>query len=163
ETMSPGELLAKGGPIALLIALVLGGIYGGLFTPIEAGAVGCLGAMVIGLARRSLSLKSFWEVLNDTGLVTASICFLIIAAQARNHESRRVTRQGWPDRSSDRTRAGRHLWRTVHAHRGWCGRMPWSHGHRPGAPFAVAEKLLGSAERYRTGDRLHLLPHHRGA
>jgi len=81
ETMSPGELLAKGGPIALLIALVLGGIYGGLFTPIEAGAVGCLGAMVIGLARRSLSLKSFWEVLNDTGLVTASICFLIIAAQ----------------------------------------------------------------------------------
>jgi len=75
------EVVAKGLPIATLIGLVLGGIYGGFFTPIEAGAVGCAGAIVIGLLRRSLSLKSFWQVLNDTGLVTASICFLIIAAQ----------------------------------------------------------------------------------
>lgn len=75
------ELLQKGLPLALLIGLVLGGLYTGFFTPIEAGAVGCLGAIVIGLARRSLTLKDFWEVLNDTGLVTASICFLIIAAQ----------------------------------------------------------------------------------
>ncbi len=75
------ELLAKGLPLGALIALVLGGIYGGLFTPIEAGAVGCLGAIVIGLIRRKLSLRDFWQVLNDTGLVTASILFLIIAAQ----------------------------------------------------------------------------------
>ena len=75
------ELAAKGLPIAALIGLVLGGIYGGYFTPIEAGAVGCAGAILIGLARRSLSWRDFWEVLNDTGLVTASICFLIIAAQ----------------------------------------------------------------------------------
>lgn len=75
------ELAAKGLPITLLIALVLGGIYGGIFTPIEAGAVGCAGAIVIGLARRSLSVADFWQVLTDTGLVTASISFLIIAAQ----------------------------------------------------------------------------------
>ncbi|WP_299349457.1 TRAP transporter large permease [uncultured Shimia sp.] len=75
------ELAQKGLPLALLIGLVLGGLYTGFFTPIEAGAVGCLGAILIGLARRSLTLKDFWEVLNDTGLVTASICFLIIAAQ----------------------------------------------------------------------------------
>ena len=75
------ELAAKGLPIAALIGLVLGGIYGGLFTPIEAGAVGCLGAIVIGLARRSLSWGDFWQVLTDTGLVTAAISFLIIAAQ----------------------------------------------------------------------------------
>lgn len=79
--LSPRELVAKGLPISSLIALVLGGIYGGFFTPIEAGAVGCLGAIVIGLLRRKLSLKDFWQVLNDTGLVTASILFLIIAAQ----------------------------------------------------------------------------------
>lgn len=79
--LSGAQVAAKGLPIALLIALVLGGIYGGLFTPIEAGAVGCLGAIVIGLARRRLSLRDFWQVLTDTGLVTASICFLIIAAQ----------------------------------------------------------------------------------
>ncbi len=75
------ELLQKGLPLALLIGLVLGGIYTGFFTPIEAGAVGCLGAILIGLARRSLTPRDFWQVLNDTGLVTASICFLIIAAQ----------------------------------------------------------------------------------
>ena len=74
-------LAAKGLPIVLLIGLVLGGIYGGWFTPIEAGAVGCLGAIVIGLAKRTLSWQDFWRVLTDTGLVTASICFLIIAAQ----------------------------------------------------------------------------------
>ncbi len=76
-----GDLSRKGLPIASLIALVLGGIYGGFFTPIEAGAVGCLGAIIIGLARRQLRWADFWQVLTDTGLVTASICFLIIAAQ----------------------------------------------------------------------------------
>ncbi len=76
-----GDLARKGLPIVALIALVLGGIYGGLFTPIEAGAVGCLGAILIGLARRQLTARDFWQVLTDTGLVTASICFLIIAAQ----------------------------------------------------------------------------------
>lgn len=79
--MSTRELLTKGLPIALLIFVVLGGIYTGWFTPIEAGAVGCLGAIIIGIARRSLTWGSFWKVLTDTGLVTASICFLIIAAQ----------------------------------------------------------------------------------
>lgn len=75
------QVLLKGLPIATLIALVLGGIYGGFFTPIEAGAVGCAGAILIGLLRRSLSWRDFFDVLNDTGLVTAAISFLIIAAQ----------------------------------------------------------------------------------
>lgn len=79
--LTPREVAAKGLPIAVLIGLVLGGIYGGFFTPIEAGAVGCAGAILIGLARRSLSPADFWQVLTDTGLVTASISFLIIAAQ----------------------------------------------------------------------------------
>jgi len=79
--MSARDLAAKGLPIATLIGLVLGGLYAGFFTPIEAGAVGCLGAIAIGLVRRALTWRSFWEVLTDTGLVTASISFLIIAAQ----------------------------------------------------------------------------------
>ncbi|MEX0344278.1 MAG: TRAP transporter large permease [Rhizobiaceae bacterium] len=81
DHLSLSELAAKGLPIAGLILLVLGGIYGGWFTPIEAGAVGCLGAIVIGLGKQRLKWSDFWQVLNDTGLVTASICFLIIAAQ----------------------------------------------------------------------------------
>ena len=79
--LSRRDVIVKGLPLALLIGLVLGGLYAGFFTPIEAGAVGCLGAILIGLARRSLNWRDFWQVLNDTGLVTASICFLIIAAQ----------------------------------------------------------------------------------
>lgn len=79
--LSAREMAVKGLPIATLILLVLGGIYIGFFTPIEAGAVGCLGAIIIGLARRALTPSNFWEVLTDTGLVTASVCFLIIAAQ----------------------------------------------------------------------------------
>tara|TARA_R110002126_G_C10489743_1_gene503393 strand:+ start:5754 stop:7067 length:1314 start_codon:yes stop_codon:yes gene_type:complete len=80
-SLSSTEMLQKGLPIAALIILVLGGLYAGWFTPIEAGAVGCMGAIIIGLLRRSLSWKDFWSVLTDTGLVTASVCFLIIAAQ----------------------------------------------------------------------------------
>jgi tripartite ATP-independent transporter DctM subunit len=92
--LSGRDLAAKGLPIALLIGLVLGGLYAGFFTPIEAGAVGCLGAIIIGLARRALTWRSFWEVLTDTGLVTASVCFLIIAAQMY---SRMLSLSGLPN------------------------------------------------------------------
>lgn len=79
--LSGPELMSKGLPITALIAVVLGGIYLGFFTPVEAGAIGAIGALVIGLLKRRLSMTAFWRVLMDTGLVTASVCFLIIAAQ----------------------------------------------------------------------------------
>lgn len=75
------ELLRKSLPILSLILLVLGGIYTGVFTPVEAGAMGAIGALVLGFAMRRLTLKSLWTVLVETGLVTATVCFLIIAAQ----------------------------------------------------------------------------------
>ncbi len=81
EVLSPGAILLKAFPIALLILLVLGGIYGGIFTPVEAGAIGAIGALVLGLLKGSLGWRSLWNVLVETGLVTASVCFLIIAAQ----------------------------------------------------------------------------------
>jgi len=79
-TASGTGLLLKLAPIVGLIALVLGGIYGGLFTPTEAGAVGALGALVLALSRRKLGLRDLWQVLVETGHVTVSISFLIIAA-----------------------------------------------------------------------------------
>lgn len=81
DHMPASEVLAKGMPIALLISLVLGGLYGGMFTPVEAGAVGVAGALIIGVAKRRLSLDALWRVLVETGLITAAISFLIIAAQ----------------------------------------------------------------------------------
>jgi tripartite ATP-independent transporter DctM subunit len=67
-------------PVVVLIVLVLGGIYGGIFTPTEAGAAGALGAMVIALVKRRLSWAKLWEVMTETGQVSVSILFLIIAA-----------------------------------------------------------------------------------
>ena len=78
---TPAILLAKAAPITGLIILVLGGIYAGVFTPVEAGAMGAIGALGLGFAMGRLSLKSLWTVLVETGLVTATVCFLIIAAQ----------------------------------------------------------------------------------
>jgi tripartite ATP-independent transporter DctM subunit len=59
---------------------VLGGIYGGFFTPTEAGGAGALAAFLIALFRRELTLKIFWDVALETGRVTAAICFLLMAA-----------------------------------------------------------------------------------
>ncbi len=81
DALSKGEVLKKGLPIAGLIILVLGGIYAGIFTPVEAGAMGAIGALGLGFAMRRLTLRSLWTVLVETGLVTATVCFLIIAAQ----------------------------------------------------------------------------------
>jgi C4-dicarboxylate transporter, DctM subunit len=78
--MGPVEIAAKMMPIAVLVALVLGGIYGGLFTPVEAGAIGAAGALVISFAKRRLDWNRLWTVLVETAHITAAICFLIISA-----------------------------------------------------------------------------------
>lgn len=74
------EALLKLLPIAVLIALVLGGIYAGWFTPTESGAVGALGALILALGKRQLDRVKLWQVLVETGHVTVAILFLLIAA-----------------------------------------------------------------------------------
>jgi tripartite ATP-independent transporter DctM subunit len=64
-----------------LIVIVLGGIYGGFFTPTEAGGAGALAAFIIGALRREITPKVFWDVAIEAGKVTAAICFLLMAAQ----------------------------------------------------------------------------------
>ena len=78
--MGTAEMLGKSVPILSLVLLILGGLYTGFFTPTEAGAVGAAGALVIALVRRRLDAKKFWRVLRETGLVSAAILFLLIAA-----------------------------------------------------------------------------------
>jgi tripartite ATP-independent transporter DctM subunit len=64
----------------LLFLIVLGGIYGGVFTPTEAGAIGAFGAVVItGLCGR-LRVKNFFDSLLEAGQTTAFIFLLIIGA-----------------------------------------------------------------------------------
>lgn len=66
--------------IYALIALALGGIYGGWFTPTEAGAVGAIGALAIYIGRGRFSFREMLDLLLETGRATASIFFLFIAA-----------------------------------------------------------------------------------
>lgn len=80
ELMSRKTMALKAVPVILLIGLVLGGIYGGFFTPTEAGGVGALGALVIALIKGRLSGREVWMILMEVGQVNASITFLIIAA-----------------------------------------------------------------------------------
>lgn len=93
QDMGLAEMAGKIAPIVILVALVLGGIYGGYFTPTEAGAAGALGALLISLAKRRLTWASFWQVLVQTGHTTSSICFLIIGASLY---SRMLAMSGMP-------------------------------------------------------------------
>lgn len=67
-------------PVVILILVVLGGIYRGVVTPVEAGAAGSLTALIIAVLRRSLSWRMLWEVMVETGHITAVILFLIVTA-----------------------------------------------------------------------------------
>lgn len=75
-----GQAAAYLTPILALIALVLGGIYGGLFTPTEGGAVGAAGALIYALVRGKLKLKTLWQLMVDTGQIATTVLFLILAA-----------------------------------------------------------------------------------
>ena len=68
-------------PIIILIIVVLGGIYGGIFTPTESAAAGALGALLIAIARRKLTWRSLWATMVETGYVTVSVLFLLLAAR----------------------------------------------------------------------------------
>ena len=80
SNLSAKELLNKTTPLVILILLVLGGIYGGFFTPTEAGAVGAVGALVVAIIKRKLNRNTLWNVLVETGHIAASILMLIVAA-----------------------------------------------------------------------------------
>ena len=74
------DLVWKVVPVIVLVLVVLGGIYGGVVTPVEAGAMGSLAALIIAWSKKALSWRDLWEVLVETGHITAAILFLIIAA-----------------------------------------------------------------------------------
>lgn len=78
--LSTAEMLSKLVPITALVALVLGGLYSGFFTPTEAGGVGAFGAFVIAILRRKLGGGNLWRVLTETGAVSVGILILLVAA-----------------------------------------------------------------------------------
>ncbi len=64
----------------LLFIIVMGGIYGGIFTPTEAAGIGAFGAFVIALLRRRLTVKITLDALAETGRTTAMLLALLIGS-----------------------------------------------------------------------------------
>lgn len=80
EAMPVRSMILRLLPVVFIVMLVMGGIYGGFFSPTEAGAIGAFGAILVALVRRKLNWRGFLDVALETGYITASILFLIIAA-----------------------------------------------------------------------------------
>ncbi|MCR4267555.1 TRAP transporter large permease [Nitratireductor sp. ZSWI3] len=71
----------KAWPAIALFAIIIGGIYGGIFTATEAAAVCVSAATIIGFAQKKLSVRGLIDSLRETALQSASI--FIIAAAAK--------------------------------------------------------------------------------
>jgi len=79
---TPAERRAElfgGFGILALISLVIGGIWGGLFTPTEASAFGVIGALILGVAK-GMRGRELLQAIYDAGKTTAPIIFLLITA-----------------------------------------------------------------------------------
>jgi tripartite ATP-independent transporter DctM subunit len=64
--------------VLVLIVLIIGGIYSGVFTPTEAGGAGAFGAFIMALSMRRLSWSQFKESLLETGRTTIMIFSIIV-------------------------------------------------------------------------------------
>lgn len=66
--------------VIALFSVVLGGIYGGIFTPTEAAAVGAFGALVFAVARRAAGLRELVGVFRQTARTTAMLFAILTGA-----------------------------------------------------------------------------------
>ncbi len=66
--------------VLLLFALVMGGIYGGIFTPTEAAGVGAAGGFLFALVRGALPFRTLVHVLVESARTTAMLFTIVIGA-----------------------------------------------------------------------------------
>jgi C4-dicarboxylate transporter, DctM subunit len=71
-------------PVLLITVVVIGGIYGGVFTPTESAAIGCIATLAVGLARRTLPLAEVRGALLATAETTAMIFVILLGAEVFN-------------------------------------------------------------------------------
>jgi len=64
----------------VLFVFVIGGLYGGFFTPTEAGGVGASGAFILGLVRRKLDGPKIREALLSATRTAAAVFTVLIGA-----------------------------------------------------------------------------------
>jgi C4-dicarboxylate transporter, DctM subunit len=66
--------------VLVLFVVVIGGMYGGIFTPTEAAGVGAMGGFVFAVGRRKLSFGDLIQVLKDSASTTAMLFVILIGA-----------------------------------------------------------------------------------
>ncbi len=66
--------------VAGLFVMILGGLYGGVFTPTEAGGIGAGGAFAIAIARKGWDWPLLREVLAESAVTTSMIFIIMIGA-----------------------------------------------------------------------------------
>jgi tripartite ATP-independent transporter DctM subunit len=71
-------------PVLGIAVVVVGGIYGGVFTPTESAAIGVVATIAVGFARRSLSLRQLREAILATAETTAMIFVILLGAEIFN-------------------------------------------------------------------------------
>ncbi|KJZ15126.1 C4-dicarboxylate ABC transporter [Marinomonas sp. S3726] len=70
--------LFEAAPALIMPGIILGGIIFGVFTPTEAGAVASAYALMLGVAKKKLSINSVYHAFTKAAVITSSV-FLIIA------------------------------------------------------------------------------------
>jgi tripartite ATP-independent transporter DctM subunit len=81
EKHDKAALLKSLWPVALIFGVVMGGIYGGFFTSIEASGIGASAAMLFAVTHHSLKLRDIYWILVDTAK-TSTMMFAIILGAA---------------------------------------------------------------------------------
>jgi C4-dicarboxylate transporter, DctM subunit len=81
EVASRGRALLTVWPVLLVALTVLGGIYGGVFTPTEGAAVGAIAMLLVGLAQRSLDLRGILASLRQTAETSAMIFIILLGSE----------------------------------------------------------------------------------
>ncbi len=71
-------------PIFLIVIVTIGGMYAGIFSPVEASAVGAVIVLIFSLINGSISIKDIFECSKDAVVTTATVMLILIAAHLIN-------------------------------------------------------------------------------
>ena len=76
--------VAKVWPIVTVFVIVIGGIYGGVFTPTEAAAIGTIATTALAVISREMNLRSFVSAALGATEATAMIFLILLGADVLN-------------------------------------------------------------------------------
>jgi tripartite ATP-independent transporter DctM subunit len=86
ETSLSEKMLAlrNAAPIFLVVLVTIGGMYAGIFSPVEASAVGAVIVLILALINGSISINNIFEASRDAVVTTATVMLILIAAHLIN-------------------------------------------------------------------------------